>query len=391
MINQLKKTLLAIAVVSIVAFVFPAIYAGTGVQAATKTKVKISTSSKITYVDYGFKLNMKGTKSKVTWSSSDATIASVSQSGYVYGKKEGKVTIQAKVSGKTYKCKVTVYNLAHINLYGTRNMGFTGATKSVTYKSSNTKIATVDKNGKVVAKKLGDFTITTKTNGKTYTCKMKAVAKGWVKDFNGKWYYYKDGKALQGWHYINGYKYYFYKDNCCVLDQDVADRLTKSQKDYQIHINRKQCKITIFAKDGDKGYTIPVKAMTCSVGLSSTPTPTGTFKTKDKARWGSLMNDSYGQYCTRITGSVLFHSVAGYNKTSYNLSYKDYNKLGKPASHGCVRLCVRDAKWIYDNCKLKTVVKIDDKSDGCRFDKPKTIKIKKSQHYDPTDPAVKKK
>lgn len=38
------------------------------------------------------------------------------------------------------------------------------------------------------------------------------------------------------------------------------------------------------------------------------------------------------------------------------LSVKSFEALGTPASHGCVRLLVSDAKWIYDNCKEGTII-----------------------------------
>ena len=41
------------------------------------------------------------------------------------------------------------------------------------------------------------------------------------------------------------------------------------------------------------------------------------------------------------------------NKTSVR-------KLGRRASHGCIRLTVEDAKWIYDNCPAGTTVIIQD-------------------------------
>ena len=154
------------------------------------------------------------------------------------------------------------------------------------------------------------------------------------------------------------------------------------QSSYYIKVNRKQCTVTVYAKDGANGYIIPVKRFACSVGLPSTPTPIGTFYTPAKYRWHVLMGPSYGQYCTRITGSILFHSVAGRNMTSYNLNARDYNKLGQPASHGCVRLNVRDAKWIYDYCPLKTKVTIYDSSNPGPLGKPATIKIPAGQTWD---------
>ena len=73
--------------------------------------------------------------------------------------------------------------------------------------------------------------------------------------------------------------------------------------------------------------------------------------------------------------------------TSYNLSAAAYNMLGQPASHGCVRLCVRDAKWIYDNCSLGMSVTIGDNA-ASPFPQPATIKIPAGQTWDPTDPNL---
>ncbi len=64
------------------------------------------------------------------------------------------------------------------------------------------------------------------------------------------------------------------------------------------------------------------------------------------------MGPSWGKYGTQINAyGDWFHSVACSNPDpTYSLAAGNYNMLGQPASHGCVRLCVRDAKWIYDNC-----------------------------------------
>ncbi len=187
-----------------------------------------------------------------------------------------------------------------------------------------------------------------------------------------------------GWYYEGGYKLYYING---VLQTNL-DGIYGKQSSYYIEVNRTLCTVTVYAKDGNNGYIIPVRVFACSVGLASTPTPTGTYTTSDKYRWHTLMGPSYGQYCTRITGGILFHSVAGYNMTSYNISASAYNMLGEPASHGCVRLTVADAKWIYDYCASGTTVKIFDSSTAGPFPKPATIKIPSTQNWDPTDPAI---
>ena len=210
------------------------------------------------------------------------------------------------------------------------------------------------------------------------------VTNDWQK-VNGKWYYFEaDGSMVTGWKRVNGYKYYF--DGSGAMVQDL-DSVIGRQSSYYITVNRAKCQVMVYAKSETGKYDIPVKTFVCSVGLPSTPTPTGTYTTPAKYRWHTLMGPSYGQYCTRIVGGVLFHSVAGSNMTSHNLSAANYNMLGQPASHGCVRLCVRDAKWIYDNCALGTTVTISDTA-AMQFDKPTSIKIPASQDWDPTDPNV---
>ena len=112
---------------------------------------------------------------------------------------------------------------------------------------------------------------------------------------------------------------------------------------YYIKINRQQNCVTVYALDSKGKYTKPVKAFACSVGVNNA-TPTGTFSIPAKYRWHTLMGGVYGQYCSRIHGGVLFHSVFYSSQDPSKLAYNSYNRLGQTASHGCVRLNVEDAK-----------------------------------------------
>lgn len=153
---------------------------------------------------------------------------------------------------------------------------------------------------------------------------------------------------------------------------------------YLIKVNKQQNCITIYEKDSKGEYTVPIKAMACSTGYA---TPLGTYQTMVKYRWKLLLDDVWGQYSTRIVSDILFHSVWYHQMDPNTLSYYQYNKLGTTASHGCIRLTVEDAKWLYDNCKVGTTVIIYNDSNPGPLGKPSTLKLTGSTGWDPTDPA----
>lgn len=89
---------------------------------------------------------------------------------------------------------------------------------------------------------------------------------------------------------------------------------TSSSMPYLIKVNKTQNIVIIYKQDDSGEYTVPVKAMVCSVGKEGN-TPSGTFKTSDKYTWRLLEGNVYGQYATRITGHFLFHSVPYFEKS----------------------------------------------------------------------------
>ena len=131
---------------------------------------------------------------KVTWKSSNAAIASVDANGKVTGVKAGEatITVTTEDGGKTATCKVTVsdkeikvtgvkLNKSETNLLVSGNETLTATVlpedatnQNVTWKSDKPEIATVDANGKVMAVKVGEatITVTTEDGGKTATCKV---------------------------------------------------------------------------------------------------------------------------------------------------------------------------------------------------------------------------
>ena len=152
-------------------------------QVQAKSTVKLNKTSTTVYVGKTTTLKITGTSKTVKWTTSNKKVATVSSKGKVTAKKAGRATITAKVSGKSYKCKVTVKNpslnksKATLEKGKTLTLKLTGATAKK-YTTSNKKVATVTSKGKITAKKAGTATITcTDSNKKTYKCKITVTEK----------------------------------------------------------------------------------------------------------------------------------------------------------------------------------------------------------------------
>ncbi len=131
----------------------------------------------------------RGVKATYKWKSSNKKVATVNKNGVVKGVKKGTAIIIVTAGGKQATCKITVTNPVKVKgikfkkkaynvkkgMTVTLKTTFTpknATNQEVTYKSSDKKIATVDKNGKVKGKKKGKVTITvtTKDGKKTAKC-----------------------------------------------------------------------------------------------------------------------------------------------------------------------------------------------------------------------------
>jgi lipoprotein-anchoring transpeptidase ErfK/SrfK len=120
---------------------------------------------------------------------------------------------------------------------------------------------------------------------------------------------------------------------------------------YLIEVNLNEQKVSVFYKNS------LLKEMVCSSGAPVTPTPKGTFKTSDKIKYAWLAQYDVGAYYfVRFYGSYLFHSTP-FDKQG-NLIEKEQDNLGTPVSHGCVRIDLNEAKWLYETVPTGVTVKI---------------------------------
>ncbi|WP_315070485.1 L,D-transpeptidase [uncultured Clostridium sp.] len=118
----------------------------------------------------------------------------------------------------------------------------------------------------------------------------------------------------------------------------------QSDTSYLINVNIKNQKTYIYKGKADNWKL--VKTYSCSTGITGEDTPSGSFSIKEKGDW--FFSEKYnegGKYWTQITGDILFHSVPFDKDKTTVLDYT----MNKPSSHGCIRLALDDAKWIYNN------------------------------------------
>jgi hypothetical protein len=132
-----------------------------------------------------------------TFTSSDPSVAAVNAAGKIVGKKAGTATITVKTyNGHAAECTVRVWKapskVAVSRKTATMAVGMTlqlsssvspaGANPAVTWSTSNKKIATVDRNGLVTAKKAGKVKIgvkekyTINTNDKYFMIRASNVS-----------------------------------------------------------------------------------------------------------------------------------------------------------------------------------------------------------------------
>ena len=130
---------------------------------------------------------------------------------------------------------------------------------------------------------------------------------------------------------------------------------------FAITVDVKNQVVTVYTRDDNGQYTIPVRQMLCSSGTVKNPSDVGDWVLNGrKANWCTFpqWGNTYARYWTRINSSIAFHSVI-YTAVNYKaVKVSSYKALGRRASHGCIRLTVADAKWVYDNVGAGTVVTI---------------------------------
>lgn len=176
------------------------------------------------------------------------------------------------------------------------------------------------------------------------------MAIGWLKD-NNQWYYLNSSGAMLHDTYFEAF---YFTSSGALRSDSVYDSMTSrasgysSATNYLILVDTANCRVAIY--QGSVNNWNNIHYYSCAPGKASTPTVKGEFTVGIRGYYF----DSGSSRCfwyTQFKGNYLFHSTL-YNK---NGTIQD-NRTGIPLSHGCVRLEIQYAKWIYDNIPSGTKV-----------------------------------
>ena len=180
---------------------------------------------------------------------------------------------------------------------------------------------------------------------------------------NGEYYFYvKNGRLdwnYSGYAQIDGQGEYYEVRNGRLVGgtltlakmHGVANN-QDSPTNYIVIVDRAAHRVGVFK--GSKYDWADAKYYKCCVGKPSTPTISGTYYIKSRGKYFDTGTKGRCWYFTQINGNYLFHSVI-YDRQPSPKKIID-NSMDAAVSHGCVRLDLENAKWIYDNIPKNTKV-----------------------------------
>ena len=297
----------------------------------------------------------------------------------------GKITSRTSISGKAQLWKVFPSGIR----YYFKNVG------NGKYLSTNDPVFSPGTQLIISATKMvSRLTYTTVTGWQYVTGGMKyfkedgSVEKNSFLNYNGNLVYVgNDGLVQTGWFKYGSY-YYYFNGTAGQVKSDARPYIGKLYpsrrggfyKDeksgpacsYRITVDRQHpCQVTVYTQyPGQTAFNVPVVSYLCSTGADGTPTAGGERVTIHSGRWQELMGPSWGQFGMAIllrdennqwyVNGDFFHSLACPEPNDHNLDVGSYNVLGVRASHGCVRLNVRNAYWQYNFIPDNTGVYVGD-------------------------------
>ena len=125
---------------------------------------------------------------------------------------------------------------------------------------------------------------------------------------------------------------------------------------YRVEVSIDSQRVYVYELQDSGEYEL-VQTFICSTGMGNS-TPRGIFVDGGPANvWHHFSKfDVWARYSFTIEGDIMFHSVLYSEKNTDSLREGSLYALGQKASHGCVRLAVKSARWLFEHCRKGSLV-----------------------------------
>lgn len=139
-----------------------------------------------------------------------------------------------------------------------------------------------------------------------------------------------------------------------ITPNNINSLSVASKTSYLVYLSLDK-QITYVYEGSNNNWNL-IKEFPSSTGIDGEETPKGIFAVTNRGEWFYSEEFQQGaKYWVQFMGDYLFHSLP-FDESQNNIV--DYT-IGEPSSHGCIRLEVEDAKWLYDNVDNDTKIIIN--------------------------------
>ena len=135
-----------------------------------------------------------------------------------------------------------------------------------------------------------------------------------------------------------------------------SEGAAQNPRPYRVEVDIDNQRVYVFERQENGDYE-KTHTFICSTGLGNL-TPRGVYLDGYPVnRWHYFEKyNCWAQYSFEVEGNIMLHSVIYSEANTNTLRESSLYGLGQKASHGCIRLKVADAKWLFEHCSRGSLV-----------------------------------
>ncbi|MDR1061348.1 MAG: Ig-like domain-containing protein [Clostridiales bacterium] len=130
-----------------------------------------------------------------------------------------------------------------------------------------------------------------------------------------------------------------------------------AESPYYIYVEKGSHSLTVFIKDGQGRYTLPLKTFPTGTGRTSRMTPAGVFRKGRTEQWHSW-GTSYSPFASQYYPGLYVHGPLYAQKNFATLYRNMAVEIGTSTTSGCLRTVAEAAYFVAELCPEGTVIHI---------------------------------